>query len=290
MTQIERAGLAALRKVVGEGPAAGVARVYRDRILPAAEAATYRLSTRGRESRRRLEEWTGRYAGERCFIIGNGPSLIDTDLARLGDKFTFGLNRGYMLFERIGGPTTFLVAVNRYVIEQFGADLVAAGPPTFMSWRSRQHVPRGGDVVFVRRAPSFTFSEDVARNGAWEGATVTYMAMQLAFHLGFREVVLVGVDHSFATAGPPNQLVTSRGADQNHFDPNYFGPGVKWQLPDLEVSERAYRLARDRFMADGRTILDATVGGKLTVFPKVDFESVTATETPVDSRHARAPR
>jgi hypothetical protein len=276
MTQIERAGLAALRRIIGERPAARLARAYRDRVLPTAEAATYQLAPRGRESRRRLQELTGRYAGERCFIIGNGPSLIDTDLERLHGRFTFGLNRGYLLFDRLGGPTTFLVAVNRHVIEQFGSELVSAGPTTFLSWRSRRHVPKAADVVFVRRAPSLTFSQDVARDGAWEGATVTYMALQLAFHFGFREVVLVGVDHSFATPGQPNQLVTSRGADPNHFHPNYFGPGVQWQLPDLQMSERAYRLAKDRFLADGRTILDATIGGKLTVFPKADF--VTATE------------
>jgi len=84
------------------------------------------------------------------------------------------------------------------------------------------------------------------------------MAMQVAFHLGFREAVLIGVDHRFASVGPPNELVTSQGADPNHFDPNYFGAGIKWQLPDLEMSERAYRLARDRFAADGRSIVDAT--------------------------------
>lgn len=285
MTQIERAGLAALRRIIGQRPADLLAGAYRDRILPAAEATTYRLAKRGRQSHQRLKEMTGRHAGERCFIIGNGPSLVHTDLGRLRGEYTFGLNRGYMLFDRIGGPTTYLVAVNRHVVEQFGADLVAAGPTIFISWRSRRHVPHGGDVVFVRRAPSFTFSQDVARSGAWEGATVTYMAMQLAFHMGFRQVVLIGVDHSFATTGPPNQLVTSGGADLNHFDPNYFGIGVKWQLPDLEMSERAYRLARERFVGDGRTIVDATVGGMLTVFPKVDFESITAMRRSDARRH-----
>ena len=275
MTQVERAGLSLLRRVVGSRSADRLARAYRDNLLPASEALTYRLARRGRDSHERLKEVAGRHSGERCFVIGNGPSLASTDLARLQNEYTFGLNRGYLLFDRIGGPTTYLVAVNRLVVEQFGADIVAAGPTTFVSWRSRRYLPPSGNVVFVRRAPSYTFSADIARHGAWEGATVTFMAMQLAFHLGFHEVVLVGVDHSFATAGPPNQLVTSTGADPNHFDPNYFGRGIRWQLPDLEMSERAYRLARDAFAAAGRTVIDATVGGKLTVFPKADFDAIT---------------
>jgi hypothetical protein len=289
MTQIERRGLAVLERVIGERLAMRLARVYRDRILPAGEALTYRLDRRGRQSRQRLQEMAGRYDGERCFIIGNGPSLAETDLSRLRGERTFALNRGYLLFDRIGEPATFLVAVNRLVIEQFGPELFGAGPTVFVSWRSRRHVPAGADALFVRRAPSLTFSQDLA-NGAWEGATVTYLAMQVAFHLGFREVVLIGVDHRFATVGPPNTQVTWQGADPNHFDPNYFGPGVRWELPDLEMSERAYRLARDRFAADGRSIVDATVGGNLTVFPKVGFESVTATGGGGASRRAGPPR
>ena len=66
----------------------------------------------------------------------------------------------------------------------------------------------------------------------------------------------------------------SEGADPNHFSPEYFGAGFRWQLPDLDTSEVGYHLAHSIFLADGREVLDATVGGKLTVFPKVDYESL----------------
>jgi hypothetical protein len=144
----------------------------------------------------------------------------------------------------------------------------------FVSWRARSYLPERPDVIFVRRSRPRTFSPNVATNGAWEGATVTYVAMQLAFHLGFQRVILIGVDHSFATTGTPNSLVTATTSDVNHFDPNYFGPGVRWELPDLKMSEVAYQLAREHFETHGREIVDATVGGKLTVFPKVNYESV----------------
>lgn len=273
MSRLEEVGLAGLAKVLGTRRAEHFAGYYRDAVLPAGEALTYRLDRRGRRSRELLGSLANSFAGERCFIIGNGPSLARTDLGRLRDEHTFALNRGYLLFDRLGGPSTFLVAVNQHVIRQFGDELLDAGTKTFMSWRSRKFVPRDADVIYVRRGPRFTFSDDIAANGAWEGATVTYLALQLAFHLGFSEVVLVGVDHSFATEGPANKLVTSEGADPNHFDPNYFGKGVQWQLPDLEVSEAAYRLAKDNYERAGRSVVDATVGGRLAVFPKADLGS-----------------
>ncbi|HEX7621555.1 MAG TPA: hypothetical protein VF359_10205, partial [Anaerolineales bacterium] len=117
------------------------------------------------------------------------------------------------------------------------------------------------------------FSTD-ATGRVFEGFTVTYMALQLAFHMGFAEVILIGVDHSFTTQGPANAAIVSNGDDPNHFSPNYFGKGFKWQLPDLEGSERAYRLARTAYEAAGRKVWDATVGGKLSVFPKTAYDSL----------------
>jgi hypothetical protein len=194
------------------------------------------------------------------------------DLSQLRAEVTFGLNRGHLLFPRIGGPTTYLVSVNRLVIEQSGAEMLATPCPKFFDWRNQALMQQDrDDVIFVRTVHEPGFSMDIPRRGLWEGATVTYVAMQLAFHMGYREVVLIGVDHSFATQGPAHQQVTSTGADPNHFDPSYFGKGYRWQLPDLEMSEAAYTLARQAFEAAGGSIVDATVGGKLTIFPKADY-------------------
>jgi len=87
-------------------------------------------------------------------------------------------------------------------------------------------------------------------------------------------VILIGVDHNFQTKGKPNETVVSEGDDPNHFNPGYFGKGFRWQLPDLETSERAYTMAREAYQKAGREILDATIGGKLQVFPKVAYDSL----------------
>jgi hypothetical protein len=87
------------------------------------------------------------------------------------------------------------------------------------------------------------------------------------------------VDHSFATKGPAHMEVTSSGADPNHFDSAYFGKGFRWNLPDLEMSEAAYRMARDAYRKAGRTLVDATVDGKLDIFPKADFMTLVGPTT-----------
>ena len=92
--------------------------------------------------------------------------------------------------------------------------------------------------------------------------------------MGFSQAILIGVDHNYSTKGTPNTTVVSQGDDPNHFHQGYFGKGFRWQLPDLDTSERSYRMARQAYEQAGRQVLDATIGGKLTVFKKVAYDNL----------------
>lgn len=224
-------------------------------------------------SRRQLLSYRDRYQGRRCFVIGNGPSLRRTDLSLLKDEFTFGLNRIYLLFPELGFTTTCLVATNDLVLEQCANEMKQLELTKFFTWRARQWFADDPYTIFVDT--DYTGPEEFSLNAAgrvFEGFTVTFSALQLAYHMGFDEVILIGVDHHFTTQGPANAAVVSQGDDPNHFAPDYFGKGFKWQLPDLDGSERAYRLAKKAYEDAGRHILDATVDGKLTIFPKVSYK------------------
>lgn len=252
--------------------------LYRTSQWPAATFHPWR-----RSSIQHLGSYKDSHLGERCFIIGNGPSLKKMDLSRLKDEYTFGMNRIYLLFNELTFTTTYYLSVNDLVIEQCAEDILSLQMPKFLSWRSRGFIQAvlGESVLPTDPSLSFLyttytgrkFAHD-ARHRMWEGATVTYVALQLAFHMGFNQVILIGVDHNFATKGKPNTTVVSQGDDPDHFDHKYFGKGFRWQLPDLETSERAYALALENYINVDREVLDATIGGKLTIFPKVDYSTL----------------
>ncbi|MCK4964699.1 MAG: DUF115 domain-containing protein [Dehalococcoidia bacterium] len=231
------------------------------------------MDPRCRASIQRIIAMKGKHQGERCFIIGNGPSLRNTDLSLLKDEVTFGLNRVYLLFDQMGFATTYFVAVNKLVIEQSAQDIISLPCPKFISWHARDLIGFTADMMFLHSRGDPMFYTDITK-GIWEGATVTYVAMQIAYYLGFQKVILIGVDHSFATQGKPHTTVVSQGDDLNHFDPHYFGKGFRWQLPDLETSELAYRIAKYQFECHDREIVDATIDGKLQVFRKVDYQTL----------------
>ncbi len=53
--------------------------------------------------------------------------------------------------------------------------------------------------------PRFTTD---ARRRVWEGATVTNLALQLAYHMGIEKAILIGVDHNFKDKGEANKTLS----------------------------------------------------------------------------------
>ncbi len=216
----------------------------------------------------------GRLHGSRrdnvCVIMGNGPSIRGFELARLDGIDTFCLNRGYLLWNAAGRSPRYVVATNELVIEQFSHELADIASTRFLPWDYAGSFS-DPDSLFVPLRWRRGFYGDI-RRGLWVGGTVTFAAMQIAYHVGYRRVVLIGVDHAFTFEGRPNEKLLARDADPNHFDPNYFGPGTEWHAPDLALSEISYQMAREAFERDGREIIDATEGGKLQIFRRMSLE------------------
>jgi hypothetical protein len=247
------------------------ARVWYDNLRRLPEMPGAYFHPWRQESIKRMRKYKNIHRGERCFIIGNGPSLNQLDLTLLKNEYTFGMNRIYMAFPEMGYKTSYYVCMNDLVVEQCARDIQKMDIPRFLSWRARKWVTLDDNLQFIYTSYTGSgFSKEITGR-VWESATVTYISLQLAYYMGFETVYLIGVDHNFITQGTPNTTVISQGNDPNHFNPGYFGKGFRWQLPDLETSEIGYRMAREAFQHDGRQVLDATLGGKLTVFSKVNY-------------------
>lgn len=226
-------------------------------------------------SRKRLGFWKDRYAGGKAVIICNGPSLLKSDLSLLNGVFTFGLNKINLLFDKTDFRPSCIVAMNPFVVDQNYKFFNETDIPLFLERYATKTVRSRSNVVYLHSAEQQKFARDCSVS-VYQGYTVTFVAMQLAFHMGFKDVALIGCDHNFAVKGQSNKVVVSGTKDESHFDPNYFAGGVKWQLPDLIQSEVAYTLARDVYESYGRKIVNATEGGNLEIFPMAKLNDFVA--------------
>lgn len=240
------------------------------RLTDIPERASWAFSATARQARERMEQFRDRHRGERCVIIANGPSLTRTDMVSLRSERTFCMNRAYLMFETWGFVPTYFACLNPLVAEQFATDIAALPMPKFINFSCRKMFPPSERLHYFRVPPRLVerFQSDMTRPIS-SGGTVTYATLQLAYFMGFREVILVGLDHSFVEKGTPGKTeVRTAAVDQSHMHPNYFPQGIKWQLPDLVRSEHAYAIARDAFAAAGGRIVDSTVDGRCQIFPK----------------------
>jgi|SRR3990167_4736865 len=205
-----------------------------------------------------LNNFKDKHKGEVCTIVGNGPSLKGVSDTFLDKYPTFGTNRCYLRF-----VPNYYVCVNPLVIDQNRNDITALDTVKFI----RNGECGGYPLVKSVNKQMFSFEPD---KWYYEGYTVTYVCLQLAFWMGFETALLVGIDHRYKFDGKPNERQRMKGRDPNHFDPKYF-KGQEWQTPDLARSEQAYRVANNAYGLYGRRIINLTEGSALDVFHRGDI-------------------
>lgn len=203
--------------------------------------------------------------GDVCLVMGNGPSLADVPISFLNKYDSFSANNIFLL--PAFRPKWYL-SVNPLVIEQSLEEINALDASAkFIATYLSDKVP--GSIPLN----SYNLKRFSLRpwDGIYEGYTVTFVALQLAYALGYNTVLLVGVDHRYTYDGAPNEEHVMEGADPNHFHPDYFR-GKLWNNPDLHESEKSYWMAKHVYENNGRRIINLGPDSSLDIFPRGRLE------------------
>lgn len=222
------------------------------------------------------------HQGQRAILIGNGPSLRVSDLKKLEGETCFAANKIYLAFDEIKWRPSYYFVEDRLVLQQNLPQIKALNccpkffPEFALEWADR--IPGGNYYKYDwggpegSENPCFGFSPVT---GFYWGGTVMYIMLQLANYMGFSKVYLIGVDFDFTIPkAPPKGIELTSEGEQNHFHKDYRKPGEKWNVPSLDVQLKSFSRAREFSASQGWKIFNATRGGKLEVFERVDFDSL----------------
>ena len=215
-----------------------------------------------------LRKFKDIHKGETCVIIGNGPSLNNTPLKDLDEKYrTFGSN---MIYRLPFFPDYYCIIDE----EMMKACLPLPSMPStkFLRAEARDYDNNPIYPVVVNG-----FSLDIS-NFIVMGGTVTYALLQIAFYMGFDTFLLVGVDHRYPnTSRLAGKKFIAGMADPDHFITRdgkpYFTQGKEFNAPELEGSAKNYAIARELFDKAGKRILNLTPNSALNVFEKDSVEN-----------------
>lgn len=230
-----------------------------------------------------LKKYKDMYKGKRIFVIGNGPSLTIEDLNILHQhqEICIASNNFYRVYDQTDFRADFHLMSDQDIIEENGEKLKSI--PGNVLIGDGYHVERPDRKIegvqyfhmfsFSGFLPNYPkFSEELSK-GLYRGGTVTYGSLQLAAYLGAREIYLLGVDHSYS-----NDV----SAEENHFIKNYlteeemkkFTERYKTVTYNVDNANKAFEAAEIYSRKHGFRIYNATRGGKLEVFERVDFDSL----------------
>ena len=240
--------------------------------------ATY-FAARGSTSAR-LQDMKGVCSGQSAWLIGNGPSVRVEDLDRLADEghLCFGFNRFYLAHEDTRLRPAFTVTGDKQMIEDFGPEIVdRSGGHVFVAHDRPPELP--GDYIWVRQVGVFPslFSYDVTRL-VTPGGSSLYVAMQIGYFLGIRRWYVYGADFTFRfkrDTGATDVFHAASG-EGNHFIEDYRS-GRTWCPPSIENILPSFHAARQLMELEGGFIRNATRGGTLEVFERVDFHTALDT-------------
>lgn len=230
---------------------------------------------------RKIKTLKDLHTGESCFIIGTGPSLRIEDLKLIKEQgiVTFAPNRIYEITEKYDWNPTYYICQDHNLIKTFGDRIKKIKSQLsfipveyvndFQEEKFRFFVLRERD--FYPHDSSFSFDTSHYID---QGYTVTYGAIQLAIYMGFKKIYLIGIDHNYSIIRDSNGRPVRKTNVKSDYSEGMTQYINESNLPRIEESTIAYETAEKISKKLGVKIYNATRGGKLEAFERIDLNKL----------------
>lgn len=174
-----------------------------------------------------FSDFENKHTGQRCFILGNGPSLKQENLSLLKGEFVFIVNRGYFALNLGLDHYDYYVLTDLRVYSEDADEIRSKtkSPRFYSSLIEENHAYNSGqkeDYIPIKKfADKSKGKMSLFRNkfpetfydGWGKCRTVVYDAALVAYFMGFSEIYFLGVD------------LTSESSNETHF----YGTGTREQ-------------------------------------------------------------
>jgi hypothetical protein len=215
-------------------------------------------------------------------IIGSGPSLASVDMRRLCDRPSIAFNRAYVAYSRWGFAPRYYSCIDRFLLPSIIReiqDLADSGLVERLFIRDtavEMGLAPNSRVQLVHVTEEPQFSTDFSSLGMFYN--VAAISVQILAALGYKRLLLVGVDGKYCThpgakqLDHPDHLEAITGNDPNHFCTEYLSPGLRFSRPRPDRFIRGWRLLATQLSAAHVEVRNATVGSAVDSFPTTELD------------------
>lgn len=233
-----------------------------------------------------IKQFKGKYDGKRCFIIGNGPSLTGSDLDLIQGEISFACNRIYNIFNKTTWRPDFWMCTDAECLaDEFQNIKKLEGPVKFIRSMGKKYDIEEKDQIhkiiiydrFVLDKSKFmknSLSTECHKYFSMS-FTVTCEEIEFAMYMGFKEIYLLGVDHNYPISIDKSGKKVVDSSVRSHFG----GGGSKdanLHYIYIDAATQCYQVYQDYAKQHGIHIYNATRGGKLEVFERVNLDDIVS--------------
>ena len=236
----------------------------------------YKKINKNEHNDKKIKAFKNSRKGKRCFIVGNGPSLTVEQLEKIRDEDSFGANRIFKLFDKTRWRPRYYIIQDKYDSTKGVYETLDVENLFVSDFYWKEHGMKNPHAIcyhtkrLLRQSDALPFSEECSLF-IQSASTVPFTMIQLACYMGYSEIYLIGMDHTYANVTNDKGSIIKRNQVKNHvFDdekPNEV-------VANISYMEAAYRTARIYCEKHGIKICNATHGGALEIFERIDFGDV----------------
>lgn len=220
-----------------------------------------------------IKKFKNIHKGERCFIIGNGPSLTPEDLDLIRNEYSFSCNRIYKILNKTKWRPYYFVADDGGIVSSDYKNII----------NEINCKAKFIGVEFDKKIINFYINSDVIilkektilenKIPKWNlnieeyicaGHTVTFPMVQLAIYMGFKEIYFIGQDCSYMATLENGRIAKNHFYESNH----------RLSQADAKSLFYAFEAINNMAKENNVKVFNATRGGKLETFPRVKLEDI----------------
>ena len=239
------------------------------------------------ENSRLLRSYHNKHKGERCFLIGNGPSLRISDLEGLqkNGEITFGCNLVTKVFGETSWRPDYYFLIDRICAKFQSEEINEAirDIPLFTNittYNIFREKPSNPVILYNIAKPKYKVKRSPLAYYIPSGSTVMSLMIEMAVYMGFSEIYLVGCDCTSTFSGNTHFIqgytddkLKARDAKKIIDRMRRIGiEGDDYEKYFLDGSLNAYALLKEHARKRGVTIYNATRGGALEIYERVDID------------------
>ena len=208
------------------------------------------------------------HQGKRCFIVGTGPSLKLEDLDLIKNEFSISVNSIVLSYGDTSWRPTYYAIQDKRAYEKLEKEIKKAKMPFVFIGISNKRLTPISDIDFIpyplnlldhgKRVTTHLnkFSQD-AFKCVYDGHSITYSAIELAVYMGFKEIVLLGIDCDYSRQVNHVKAYCTQDDKNAAF-----------------LMRESYKIANDFANKNDFRIINCTRNAKLDVFEKRALEEV----------------